>query len=101
MSRKSHPDTFARMMAASERPWYPVCDAHGVLFLSPTEKIATRDQLIKDAMSIPCYTPTRDANGYAVMGEKSFWPLDKAERCVDAVLGSNSSNNTTYTPDAA
>lgn len=42
----------------------------------------TREQMIKDAMSVPTYTFTKDGRT-----GPTFWTEAKATRCVDAALG--------------
>jgi hypothetical protein len=42
----------------------------------------TREELIRDAMSIPVYVCGRDASGAAVMTGPTYWDLEKATRAV-------------------
>lgn len=55
--------------------------------VSPTATVPDRETLIQAFMSILDYTPTRKADGSAVMGKGVKPSRERAERSVDAALG--------------
>ncbi len=51
---------------------------------SQSATLPSRDEAIRDYMSIPTYTPTHDHLGWSVMGERRYATREEAERAVNA-----------------
>lgn len=74
-------DALAMMVAMSERPWFIL---HPGL-VSPTRTMPTREEMIRDDMSVAHYTPYIDESG-AHDGPATYLTREQAERYTDAFL---------------
>lgn len=75
-------DLYETMLAHSTEPrWFVL----GAGLVSPTQAAPDREQMIRDYMRIPCYTPTRTAAGHSSWGDPHWPTREEAERAVDAI----------------
>lgn len=75
-------DMLAVMVAMSERPWFVLHPG----IVSPTRTMPTREEMIRDDMSVAHYTPYIDDTGRAHDGPPTHLTREQAERFTDAFL---------------
>lgn len=75
-------DTFSKMMASSEHPWFLHVDASGIRLVTPAKTLPTRDQLLADIMSIPSYSCSRSATGEAVSQGPTYPTMGQAVKMI-------------------
>lgn len=74
-------DMLAVMVAMSERPWFLLHPG----IMSPTWTMPTREEMIRDDMSVAHYTPYIDKTG-AHDGPATYLTREQAEHFTDAFL---------------